>query len=111
MNDVIREATILIRYKAEKSKLEGPELSQAVKAHEEIAKASERTARAYRHTATAAKDLPPAVPADWDKLFKSRADARNFAYQQHGERGLNYLKDDPEHIATLKRHQIWMEQN
>lgn len=39
--EVIREATILIRYKAEKGTLAGPDVQQFAKAQEEVAKAAD----------------------------------------------------------------------
>ncbi len=45
MSDVIRDALIRIRYEVQKSKLEGPELSQTVKAHEKVAEAADKVAK------------------------------------------------------------------
>ncbi len=101
-DNVLREATILIRYKTEKGSLSSPDVQQVAKAHEEVAKAVEHTARAHREATKAAKEYG-AVPGDWAQLFKSQAEARKYAYSIYGERGNQELKENPAQIAHFKR--------
>lgn len=54
MADVIREAEIIIRYRTDKSKLETPELSQAVRAQEQVTEAVKKTVEAERAVASSA---------------------------------------------------------
>src|SRR4051794_16448606 len=101
--DIIRDAIIRLRLEMAKG---GFDSSEAVKVFEQQVAAAKKVEQQIEKNKQSFKQFGGVVPEDWGKLFKGRADAQNFAYQQYGDRGAQYLKDDPAHIAALKRMEL-----
>jgi hypothetical protein len=108
VSDIIRDAIIRLHLELVKGGVDTSDLSGVTKAIEQQQSAVKKVGQEIEQNKRSAKEFATAmkaVPEDWGKLFKSKSEAQNFAYQQYGDRGQQYLKDDPEHIAYLKRMQ------
>lgn len=107
MSEVIRKAIVELELRLKKDGLQAPDLSATTKAFEQQAAAAKNVETQTKAASRAVREYSKSYPPeDFQKLFKSMADAKKYAYQQMGPLGPQILKEDPAFVASLKRIDI-----